>query len=190
MSGKISRLFAASMVPAAASGPGLTPPPAVRLEPPAITAPTPTPVTEATPFVPGSEALTYNSVGNALSAPLGTMRLSATSASFEHQQGTMTLEFAGTLPAFPGYRIASEFVAGASVYRVTNADQYFLDNPKVCGGRPLKFIVAKFESLADIKGGTMAVNVLLLSLDDHKDFRPSTFDPCGGDTYKAAKVER
>lgn len=186
MRGKISRLFAASMLPVAASGPGLTPPAPVRLEPPTITSPAP--VTEAIPFVPGPEALTYNSAGNALSAPLGAMRLSATSASFEHHLGAIALEYAGTLPAFPGYRIASAFVAGASIYRVTNADQYFLDNPKICGGRPLKFIVAKFESLADIKGGTMAVNVWLLSLDDYKDFRPSTFDPCGGDTYKAAKA--
>ena len=174
------------MLPVAASGPGLTPPPPVRLEPPVLTAPAP--ATGATPFVLGPEALTYNSAGNAPGAPLGTMQLSATSASFEHHQGQMALEFAGTLPAFPGYRIASEFVAGASVYRVSNADQYFLDNPKICGGRPLKFVVAKFESLADIKGGTMAVNVTLLSLDDYKDFRPSTFDPCGGDTYKAAKI--
>ena len=192
MSGKISRLFAASMLPAAASGPGLTPPAPVRLEPPAITAPAPAPApaptTVATPFVLGPEESIYNSAGNALSAPLGAMRLSATSASFEHHQGTMALEFAGTLPAFPGYRIASAFVAGASVYRVTNADQYFLDNPKICGGRALKFVVAKFESLADIKGGTMAVSVWLLSLDDYKDFRPSTSDPCGGDTYKAAKA--
>ena len=100
----------------------------------------------------------------------------------------MALEYAGALPAFPGYRIASGFLSGASVYRVTNAEQYFLDNPKICGGRPLKFIVAKFESLADVKGGTMAVNVWLLSLDDYNDFRPSMSDPCGGDTYKAAKA--
>jgi hypothetical protein len=186
--GKVSRLFAASMLPAAASGPGLTPPPAVRLEPPAITAPAPPPVTEETRFVLGPEAMTYNSAGNALSEPLGAMRLSATSASFEHHQGTIALEYAGTLPAYSGYRIASEFLAGASVYRVTNAEQFFLDNPTVCGGKPLKFIVTKFVSLADIKGGTMAVNVWLLSLDEYKDFRPSMFDPCGGDTYKAAKT--
>ena len=186
MSGKISRLFAASIVPAAASG---LPPP-VRLEPPAITAPVPAPAPDvkAAPFVPGAETLTYNSVGNAVSADLGTMRLSATSASFEHHQGQMTLEFAGTLPSFPGYRIASEFVAGASIFRVTNAEQYFLDNPKICGGKKLRFLVAKFESLADIKGGTMAVNVWLLSLDDMKYYRPEVYDPCGGDTYKAAKL--
>ena len=185
----ISRLFAASMLPAAALGPGLTPPAPVRLEPPVLTAPAPAPAPtkDATPFVLGPEASTYNSAGNALSAPLGAMRLSANSASFEHHHGEMALEYAGTLPAFPGYRIASEFAAGASVYRVTNAEQYFLDNPKICGGRPLRFVVTKFESLADIKGGTMAVNVWLLSLDDHKDIRPSMFDPCGGDTYKAAR---
>src|SRR5262245_7077232 len=101
----------------------------------------------------------------------------------------MTLEFAGAMPSFPGYRIASEYLAGASVYRVTNAEQYFLDNPMICGGKPLKFIVAKFTSLADVKGGTMAVNLWLLSLDNYGDFAPSTFDPCGGDTYKAAKLD-
>lgn len=213
MRGKISRLFAASMVPATASvlpPPERLEPPAItapvpapmvpttasvlprpeRLEPPAITAPVPAPTSgmKPTPFVPGAETLTYNSVGNALNADLGTMRLSATSASFEHHQGQMALEFAGNLPAFPGYRIASEFVAGAMVYRVTNAEQYFLDNPKICAGKPLKFLVAKFESLADIQGGTMAVNVWLLSLDDIKRYRPEVYDPCGGDTYKAAKL--
>jgi hypothetical protein len=183
MRGKISRLFAASMLPVAASGPSLTPPAPVRLEPPMLTAPAP----DVTQFIPGAEALTYNSAGNALGAPLGTLRLSGTSAAFEHHQGSMTLEFAGTLPDFPGYKIASEFLAGASVYRVTNAEQYFRDNPNICGGKPLKFIVAKFESLADIQGGTMAANLWLLSLDDYADYRPSMSDPCGGDTYKAAR---
>src|SRR5262245_49296606 len=124
------------MVPVTA-GPGLMPP--ERLEPPAITTTAPVPAAQAKPFVPGPDVLTYNSVGNPLNAALGTMRLSATSASFETHKGEMVLEFAGTLPAFAGYRIASEFVAGASVYRVTNAEQYFLDNPQICGGKPLKF---------------------------------------------------
>jgi hypothetical protein len=137
-----------------------------------------------------AEALTYISTGNELGSTLGTMRLSGNFAAFEHHQGAMTLEYAGVLPPFPGYRIASEFLSGASVYRVTNAEQYFLDNPTICGGKPLTFVVTKFTSLADVKGGTMAVNLWLLSLDDYNEFQPTTSDPCGGDTYKAAKLSK
>jgi len=112
------------------------------------------------------------------------MELSSTLASFEMYKGSVTLEYAGELPKFSGYRIASDFLSGALVYRVTNADQYFQDNPTICGGKPLKFIVAKVTSLEDIKDGPLAsVNLWLLSLDDYNDFRPTMIDPCGGDTY-------
>jgi hypothetical protein len=115
--------------------------------------------------------------------------MSETVVAFEHHKGYMLLEFAGVLPKFPGYRVASEFLAGASVYRVTNAEQYFFDNPSICGGKPLKFIVAKFEKLTDVEDGTStAVNVWLLSLDDYRDFRPWMIDPCGGDTYRTART--
>src|SRR5687767_4061506 len=182
VSGKISRLLAASMVPLAGSGADLTPP-ELRIETPSLEAPAMTP----TAAFADPEALTYMSTGNALGAPLGSMRLSPIFAAFEHHQGAMSLEYAGVLPPFPGYRIASEFLSGATVYRVTNAEQYFLDNPTICGGKPLKFIVTKFTSLADVKGGTMAVNLWLSSLDDYNEFGPTIADPCGGDTYKAAK---
>ena len=182
MSGKISRLLAASMVPLAGSGADLTPP-ELRIETPFLAAPAIAPTVD----IADPEALSYTSMGNELGSTLGSMRLSPNFAAFEHHQGAMSLEYAGVLPPFPGYRIASEFLSGASVYRVTNAEQYFLDNPTICGGKPLKFVVAKFTSLADVKGGTMAVNLWLLSLDDYNEFRPTTSDPCGGDTYKAAK---
>ncbi len=181
MSGKISRLLAASMVPFGASGLELAPPELRTGTPPVLEAPPP-PADIADP-----EALSYISTSNALGSPLGSMRLSPTFAAFEHHRSAMSLEYAGVLPPFPGYRIASEFLAGASVYRVTNAEQYFLDNPTICGGKPLTFVVTKFTSLADVKGGTMAVNLWLLSLDDYNEFRPTTSDPCGGDTYKALK---
>lgn len=184
MSGKIARLFAASMIPVAASGPGLQPP-SVRLEPPRLEASAP----EAMPVALGADVLTYISTGNELQAPLGAMQLSANFAAFEHHNGSMTLELAGVLPGFPGYRIASEFLEGASVYRVTNAEQYFLDNPTICGGMPLRYLVTKVTSLADVKGGTHAVSLWLVSLENFSDFGPTTFDPCGGDTYKAAKIE-
>jgi len=171
------------MIPVAASGPGL-PPPSLRLEPPALELP----ATEAVPEALGAEVLTYTSTGNALDSPLGTMRLSANFAAFEHHKGSMMLEFTDVLPGFPGYRIASEFLKGASVYRVTNAEQYFLENPTICSGKPLRFIVTKVTSLADIKGGTTAVSLWLLSLENYADFGPATFDPCGGDTYKADKI--
>jgi hypothetical protein len=133
--------------------------------------------------------LTYTSTGNALRSSLGSAQLSSTSASFEQYKGSMSLELAGVLPNYPGYRIASEFFAGASVYRVTNADQYFLDNPKICGGKKLTFIVMKFTSLADIQDSPpMAVTLWLSSGDNYADYSPMTFDPCGGDTYKAPKI--
>src|SRR5262245_10070138 len=121
MNGRISRLFAASMVPVSLA-PALEPPP-VRLEPPPLEAPA-----AATPVPLGlsDETQTYTSTGNALRSSLGSAHLSSTSAAFEQYKGSMTLEFAGTLPNYPGYRIASEFFAGASVYRVMNADQYFV----------------------------------------------------------------
>ena len=183
MSGRISRLLAAAMVPLGTSGLELAPPELRTGTPPVLEATAP-PADVADP-----EALSYISTDNALGSALGSMRLSSTFAAFEHHRGAMSLEYAGVLPAFPGYRIASEFLAGASVYRVTNAEQYFLDNPTICGGKPLTFVVTKFTSLADVKGGTMAVNLWLLSLDDYNAFRPTTSDPCGGDTYKAAKVD-
>jgi hypothetical protein len=127
-------------------------------------------------------------MGNELQSPLGTMRLSETAAAFEQHYGYMTLEFVGVLPKFAGYRVASQFFEGASVYRVTNAEQYFFDNPMICGGKQLKYIVARFEKLTDVEdGSTTAVNVWLLSLDDYRQFGPSTVDPCGGDTYRTAK---
>jgi hypothetical protein len=182
--GRISRLFAASMLPVAA-GPGLAPP-ELRSETPTLEAPAADPM----PLALGSETLTYTSTGATLQSPLGTMRLSSNFAAFEEYKGYMTLEFAGVLPSYPGYRIASEFLSGAAVYRVTNAEQYFFDNPTICGGKPLKFIVTKVTSLADIQDGTSAVTLWLLSLDNYADFGPVTFDPCGGDTYKAAKIKK
>jgi hypothetical protein len=186
MSGRISRLFAASIMPISVA-PSLELP-AVRLEPPALE--TPAPANGAAVGL-SAESLTYISTGNALRSPLGRAQLSNTSATFEQFKGSMSLEFAGVLPSYPGYRIASEFFEGASVYRVTNADQYFLDNPKICGGKPLKFIVMKFTSLADIQdGSTQAVTLWLSSLENYDDYSPMTFDPCGGDTYKAPKVSQ
>ena len=174
MNGRIARLFAASMLPVAASGPVVTPP---------------APAASAAPAVlgPGQELTTYISMGNELQAPLGVMHLSSHYASFEHYRGYMSLEFAGVLPSYPGYRVASQFLAGASVYRVTNGEQYSFDNPAICGGKPPRYVVARFESLADVKDGTVAVNLWLLSLDNYQDFRPTTVDPCGGDTYRAVK---
>jgi hypothetical protein len=184
MSGKISRLFAASMVPVSLA-PGVEPPP-VRLEPPALEALAPA---NTAPLGLSVETQTYTSTGNALRSPLGRAQLSSTSASFEAFKGSMSLEFAGVLPNYPGYRIASEFFAGASVYRVTNADQYFLDNPTICGGKKPNFIVMKFTSLADIQDSPpMAVTLWLSSEDNYADYSPMTFDPCGGDTYKAPKI--
>jgi hypothetical protein len=179
VSGNIARLFAASLIPVAASGPGLPPPPSA--EAPAAIAP-------VAGAGPGEEVLTYMSMGNALQAPLGTMWMSAHYAAFEAYQGAMTLEFAGVMPKFSGYRVASQFLSGALVYRVTNADDYFLDNPTLCSGKPLKYIVARFEKLSDVEDGSAtAVNVWLLSLDDYMQFRPNTVDPCGGDTFLTAK---
>jgi hypothetical protein len=184
MNGRISRLFAASMAPVPLA-PALEPPP-VRLEPPALEAPAPA---NSAPLGLSDETLTYTSTGNALRSPLGSAQLSSTSASFEKFKGSMSLEFAGVLPNYPGYRIASEFFAGASVYRVTNADQYFLDNPTICGGEKLRLIVMKFTSLADIQGSPpMAITLWLSSEDNYADYSPMTFDPCGGDTYKAPKI--
>ena len=173
MNGRIARLFAASMVPLAPSSPN-TAPPDLRSDTPILSAPAPL----------SAETLKYTSVGNPLASPMGTMELSSTLASFEMYRGSMTLEYAGELPKFSGYRIASDFFSGALVYRVTNAEQYFQDNPTICGGKPLKFIVAKVTSLEDIQDGPLAsVNLWLLSLDDYNDFRPTMSDPCGGDTY-------
>jgi hypothetical protein len=186
MSARISRLFAASMVPVSLA-PGVEPPP-VRLEPPALEVPAPA---NAVPLGLSDEAQTYTSTGNALGSPLGRAQLSSTSASFESFKGSMSLEFAGVLPHYPGYRIASEFFAGASVYRVTNADQYFIDNPTICGGRKLNFIVMKFTDLSDIQDSPpQAVTLWLSSLENYGDYSPMTFDPCGGDTYKAPKISQ
>lgn len=172
------------MIIPAAAGPGPTPP-AWRLNPPALEAPAPARVAL------GSDVLTFTSVGNALTTPLGTVQLSATFAAFEQYKGHMTLEFIDVLPDFAGYRIASEFLAGAQVYRVSNAEEYFLDNPTICGGKPIKFVVTKLTSLEDIKNGPAAsVNLLLLSLDDYKEFRPTMLDPCGGDTYTTPRIHK
>ena len=184
MNGRISRLFAASMVPVSLA-PGVEPP-AVRLEPPALEAPAPA---NAAPLGLSAEALTYTSTGNALRSPLGAAHLSTTSAAFDEYKGSMSLEYAGVLPSYPGYRIASEFLAGASVYRVTNADQYLLDNPTICGGKAPKFIVMKFTDLTDIKDSPpMAVTLWLSSEDNYANHSPMNFDPCGGDTYKSPKI--
>ena len=186
MSGRISRLFAASMAPVSLA-PALEPPP-VRLEPPALEAPAPA---SPAPLGLSDETLTYTSTGNALRSPLGRAQLSTTSASFEAFKGSMSLEFAGVLPSYPGYRIASEFFAGASVYRVTNADQYFLDNPTICGGKKPNYIVMKFISLADIQNNPpQAVTLWLSSEDNYANYSPMTFDPCGGDTYKSPKISQ
>lgn len=198
MNGRIARVFAASMVPLAPAGPNVTPP---ELRSETLTLPAPAsgptlsapaaPASESASLLLGPEPLAYTSVGNPLGPPLGAMQLSSTFASFEQHTGHLTLEYAGVLPKFSGYRIASEFLAGALVYRVTNAEQYFQDNPTICGGKALKFIVAKVTSLEDIKDGPLAsVNLWLLSLDDYNDFRPTMVDPCGGDTYTTPRVKR
>src|SRR5262245_53392905 len=143
------------MVPLAPSSLN-TAPPELRSDTPTVTASASPPASVPMPMVLGQELLTYNSVGNPLGAPLGTMQLSGTSASFEDYKGQMTLEYVGELPQFSGYRIASDFLSGARVYRVSNEDQYFKDNPTICGGKPLKFIVAKVTSLEDIQDGPLA----------------------------------
>jgi hypothetical protein len=183
MNGRISRLFAASMVPVSLA-PGFEPP-AERLTPPPLEAR----VVEPAPLGLSAETMTFTSTGNALRSPLGSAHLSSTSAAFDQYKGAMTLELAGTLPNYPGYRIASEFLTGASVYRVMNADQYFLDNPTICGGKPAKYVVMKFTSLADIQDSPpMAVTLWLSSQDNYANYSPTTFDACGGDTYKSPKA--
>lgn len=193
MNGRIARVFAASIMPLTPLSPD-TAPPQLRSETPSLSAPAPAtmsaPATAPAPLLPGPETLTYTSVGNALASPMGTMQLSSNFASFEEHKGHMTLEYAGVLPTFSGYRIASDFLSGALVYRVTNAEQYFQDNPTICGGKPLRFIVVKVTSLEDIEEGPAAsVNLWLLSLDDYKDFRPTMSDPCGGDTYTTPRAK-
>jgi hypothetical protein len=97
-------------------------------------------------------------------------RTHATLAAF---QGHLTLEAAGNLPA------AAEALAGASVYRIVNAQEFHEANKD----RDMRCLApALWLAVKPIDGGA---HVALLTLQDWKAFEPKKPGLCGSGTYSA-----
>jgi hypothetical protein len=98
-------------------------------------------------------------------------RTHATLAAF---QGHLTLEAAGNLPASAG-----ETLAGASVYKIVNAQEFHDTNKN----RDVRCLApALWLAVKPIDGGA---HVALLTLQDWKVFEPKKPGLCGSGTYDA-----
>lgn len=103
-----------------------------------------------TPDTPGTapkysittEIRTYQPSSRDAVAIMGPMKLGSNFLSFEKFPGHMELEYAGVLPDVPAKGHVRAELAGAPVYRVTNADEYFRIS-KVCSG-PVRWIALEF----------------------------------------------
>jgi len=126
------------------------------------------PVAMARDYVPASRA----------SQTWGNLQLSETRARFASFDGELTLEAVGVMPAGAG-----EELAGAQVYRVTNADSFFDDNEGrngFCSG-PLRWLSVGRRSVAGVPEG--AIWIGLLTIEDWHAYTPDVQGYCGGGLY-------
>ena len=105
-----------------------------------------------TPDTPGTapkysvtEMRTYRPSSRAAIAIMGQMKLSSSFLSFAKFPGHMNLEYAGVLTDVPARGHVRAESAGAPVYRVTNAEEYF-HGSKICS-EPVRWIALPFISV-------------------------------------------
>jgi hypothetical protein len=115
-------------------------------------------------------------------APLGELDLSNTLMRFTALEGEMKLDYVGQMP-----ETAGEDLAGATVYRVKNAERYFEQNAgrkAYCGSAPRWVAV---NSTTGAPAWSSEISVALLTLEDWSKFRPLAHRSCASGTYVRAQ---
>jgi hypothetical protein len=95
---------------------------------------------------------------------VGPVRLSTSSAHFAKLAGTMRLAFVDTAPA----NTPAEFLAGARVYRVLNADEFYARNKasQAFCGAPFRWIALKAVDRSTIRLTTFYIRDWRMDRDD------------------------
>ena len=110
--------------------------------------------------------------------PLGQLHLSNTLLKFDALEGEMKLQFAGIMPESAG-----PDMAGASIYRVKNASQFFKKNVGkngFCSETPLWVAVS---SRTGAPAWSSKIWVGLLTLDEWAQFTHAKDRVCAGGAY-------
>jgi hypothetical protein len=110
--------------------------------------------------------------------PLGQLHLSNTGLQLEALEGQMKLQYVGIMPDGAGGDIA-----GATIYRVKNADAYFKRNAgkdAFCPTMP-RWVAVSSESGAPAWSNQIWVG--WLTVEDWKSFRQPGDEPCIGGNY-------
>jgi hypothetical protein len=110
--------------------------------------------------------------------PLGELLLSNTRLQFAALEGQMKLQYVGIMPDSAGPDIA-----GATIYRVKNAEGFFKKNfgkGPFCSKAPL-WVAVSSESGAPAWSNQIWVG--LLTLEDWKSFRPTEDHACLAGNY-------
>lgn len=112
----------------------------------------------------------------------GELEFSNQSLSFENRQGEMKLQYVGQMPDTAG-----DELAGASVYRVENANSYFTANRNAEGfcTEPPRW--AAINSPAGAPAWSGEIWVSLLTLEDWTAFEPGVPGHCAGSKYVSAQ---
>ncbi|HEY8509187.1 MAG TPA: hypothetical protein VIL32_12560 [Steroidobacteraceae bacterium] len=111
----------------------------------------------------------------------GELEFSNQSLSFANRQGEMKLKYVGQMPDTAG-----EELAGASVYRVENANSYFTANRNTEGfcSEPPRWAVINSPAGAPAWSGEIRVS--LLTVEDWTRFEPGMQGHCAGSKYVRA----
>lgn len=127
--------------------------------------------------MPSDNARSYSALSNGTSSTLGnTMKLSRTSASFSKLKGDLKLQYSDV------WNSGNDTEYGGDVYKVLNADAFFLQNKGKNGfcDEPVRWLTVK--NISD-QLGDGAVRIGMLSIDDWRKYKPDALGACSADTF-------
>jgi hypothetical protein len=108
----------------------------------------------------------------------GTLQLSNRTLQLETFKGEMQLEYAGAMAENAG-----EDLAGASVFRIKNADGFFKqnrDHGHFCEA-PVRWVAVNSKTGAHMWSNE--ISLALLTIDDWSQYTPNVQGYCAGGTY-------
>lgn len=127
--------------------------------------------------MPSDNMRSYSALSNGTSSTLGnTMKLSRTSASFSKLKGDLKLQYSDV------WNSGNDTEYGGDVYKVLNADEFFLQNKGKNGfcDEPVRWLTVK--NISD-QLGDGAVRIGMLSIDDWRKYKPDALGACSADTF-------
>lgn len=127
--------------------------------------------------MPTDNARSYAALSNGTSSTLGaTMKLSRTSATFSKLKGELQLQYSDV------WDNENDTDYGGNVYKVLNADTFFLENKGKNGfcDEPVRWL-----TVIDMSNqlGEGAVRIGMLSIDDWRKYKPDALGACSADTF-------